>query len=424
MIPNTVTETPLATGKQRVTPGLVSPVGNHLTHGVQLQSTWNLTGKNTLIAGADAWSRKLTTVRTKIIKSEVLNIAGEVIKTNNLVRGETPIPESTFGSAGIFMQDETRFFHDRITLIAGGRMDAIRVDNEQCFDYDYLIVNGVRNDTPPNQRITFRKGSVNSFSWSANTGLLYKLYRDVDLSLGLARSFRAPSLEERFKYIDLGNYVRLGDPELLPESGYSADLGLRIWKPKFNFRIDAFVNHLSNMVVEIPGEFEYTFSTGTSQGTTGTIPALVNANVSKAVLYGFDFGMQYNFYSNFVLFASGAYVRGKDTEANTNLPQIPPLNGRLGMRYTCSGIGSTEFTVVGASRQDKIAVGEKATGGYSRLDVALNSDRIGLGLANLQIFTGIDNITDRRYTNHLATNRGSISVEPGRNIYLRLSLSF
>jgi len=424
MIPNTVMETAITAGIQRVTPELVSPIGDHLTHGAQMQSTWNFTEKNTLIAGVDVWSRKITTERTKIIKAEVINNAGDIVKTNNLIRGETPIPESTFGSAGIFFQNETHLLNEKLTLLIGGRLDNIRVENEEGSDIDYLIVNGVRNDTPPNQRITFEKGSENSISWSANAGMLYKLYKDVDLSLNLARSFRAPSLEERFKYIDLGNYVRLGDPDLHPESAYSADLGLRIWKPKFNFQIDAFVNRISNMIVETPGEFVYTLNTGTSEGKTDTIPALINANVSKALLYGVDFGLQYNIYSDLVLLASGAYVRGKDTEADANLPQIPPLNGRLGMRYTYPKIGSAQITIVGATRQDKSSDDEKETGGYTHLDMAMSSSNISLGQTKLQIFAGIDNITDRSYTNHLATNRGGISVEPGRNIYLRLSLSF
>jgi len=178
------------------------------------------------------------------------------------------------------------------------------------------------------------------------------------------------------------------------------------------------------MIVETPGEFVYTLITGASQGATDTIPALVNANVSKAFLYGFDFGLQYNVYSDFVLFASGAYVRGKDTETDDNLPQIPPLNGRLCLRYTYPKIGSAEITIVGAVRQDKTSDDENETGGYTRYDLAMSYSRISLGATILKIFVGIDNITDRSYTNHLATNRGGISVEPGRNIYLRLSLSF
>lgn len=424
MIPNTVTLTPTSTGFQRITPDLVSPVGNHFTQGGKLNSTWNLSGKNTLIAGLDVWSRDLYTERQKIIKVEILNAAGDVVKTNSLVRGETPIPASSFTSAGIFLQDETRLFDDMMTLIVGGRMDQIRVKNEQGVDIDYLITNGVRNDTPPNQKITFEKGNNINISWSANAGMLYKLYKDTDLSFNIARSFRAPSLEELFKYIDLGNYVRLGNPDLKPESGYSADLGLRIWKKKLNFQANLFANRILNLIVETPGEFIYTWNTGASEGLTDTLPALVNTNVSKAFLYGFDFGFQYNFYSGFVLVGTGSYVRGRDTEAGTDLPQIPPLSGRLGIRYTYNRIGSAEMTVVGAAGQDKVAEGEKETGGYTRLDLSLSSTRISMGPATLQLFAGIDNITDRSYTSHLSTNRGSISVEPGRNIYLRMSLTF
>ncbi|NMC37575.1 MAG: TonB-dependent receptor [Bacteroidales bacterium] len=424
MIPNTVTLTPTSTGFQRITPGLVTPVGNHFTRGGKLQSTWDLSERNTLITGLDIWSRNLYTERQKDIKVEILNTAGDVVRTNSLVRGETPIPESSFTSAGVFVQDETHFFDDRMTLIVGGRMDQIMVKNEQGVDIDYLITNGVRNDTPPNQRITFEEGRNRNISWSANAGILYNLFKDTDLSFNIARSFRAPSLEELFKYIDLGNYVRLGNTDLKPESGYSSDLGLRIWKRKLNFQANIFANRILNLIVETPGEFIYTWNTGASEGLTDTLPALVNTNVSKAFLYGFDFGFQYNFYSGFVLVGTGSYVRGKDTEAGANLPQIPPFSGRLGIRYTYNKVGSAEITVVGAAGQDKVAEGEKETGGYTRLDLSLSSTRISLGPASLQLFAGIDNITDRSYTNHLSTNRGSISVEPGRNIYLRMSLAF
>ncbi len=424
MVPNTVTETKIPAGTQRVTPELVVPIGNHLTHGGQLQTTWTPGEKNTLIAGMDIWSRTMRTDRTKYIKNEVVSPAGNVVKTINLVRGETPIPKSSFSSGGIFVQDEARLLNNRLTLITGGRVDGILVENEAGTDIDYLIIDGVRNDTPPNQRITFPAGKNNTLSWSANGGILYKAAKETDLTLNLARSFRAPSLEELFKYIDLGNYVSLGDPELKPENGASADVGLRIWKPRFNLQMNGFVNRIGNLVVETPGEFIYTLNTGPLEGTQDTLPALIYDNVSKALLYGADFGMQYNAWPNVVVVASGSYVRGKDLGSETDLPRIPPMNGRLGVRYTQPKYGSAELTMVSAARQEKIAAGEKATGGYTRFDLAFSSSRIHLGETRLQLFAGVDNLTDKSYTNHLATNRGGISVEPGRNIYLRLNLAF
>nr|MBP7505816.1 TonB-dependent receptor [Prolixibacteraceae bacterium] len=101
-----------------------------------------------------------------------------------------------------------------------------------------------------------------------------------------------------------------------------------------------------------------------------------------------------------------------------------PLHGRMGVRYTLPRAGSAEMTLVGAARQDKIAEGEKETAGYTRLDIAVSSIPLRVGSARLQLFAGVDNLTDRSYTNHLATNRGSISAEPGRNLYLRLNLAF
>ena len=87
------------------------------------------------------------------------------------------------------------------------------------------------------------------------------------------------------------------------------------------------------------------------------------------------------------------------------------MNGRAGLRYTYSGLGSVEFSVFGAATQDKIAEGEKETPGYYRLDAALNTKAFDLRFMKLQLFAGIDNITNNRYTNHLSTNRGDISVE-------------
>ncbi|HBE40180.1 MAG TPA: hypothetical protein DDW27_03085 [Bacteroidales bacterium] len=424
MIPNTFTEARLPNGNlQRTTPELFTPTGKHLTNGGQVQSTWNLSARNTLIAGVDVWSRKLTTERIKYITVEVLNPVGDVIKTNNIIRGETPTPESSFSSAGLFVENETKLAGDKLTLITGGRLDGVSIKNKDNYDVDYLIINDVENNFP-DRRLTFEEGSESSISWSANAGLLYNLTGNTDLTLNLARSFRAPSLEERFKYIDLGNFVRLGDPSLDPESGFSIDLGVRKWNRNLNFQAGVFVNSLKNMIVETPGEFIYKAFTGTSDYKSDTLPALINSNVSRALLYGFDYKFEYNFYNNFVLSSTGSYVRGKDPDTGKNLPLIPPLKGRLGIRYSYRRIGSAEFTVTGVAKQSKIAEGEKETDGYIRLDMALGSDKIALGRTGLQIFAGIDNIMDNSYTSHLSTNRGSISVEPGRNIYVRLNLSF
>jgi hemoglobin/transferrin/lactoferrin receptor protein len=416
LTPNISTTTPTSI----TTPELFTPSGEHTTDGAQIQTDWSFSDNNNFIAGVDVWRRKLETSREKYIRMDVLDINGDIAATNNIVRGETPIPESCFGSAGLYLQNEQSFLDDDLKLIVGGRLDGIRIANEQAFDYDYLIMNGTRNDSPPNQRITFDENEEYKLSWSANLGILYALTDDMDLSVNTGRSFRAPSLEESFKYIDLGSKVRLGDPNLDPEKGYSLDIGMRVWKPKFQFKVNGFVNWLSDMIVEESGEFIYSYTTG----AVDTIPALINANVDEARLYGVDLSFQYNFYKNFVVHGAGSYVRGEDTKNKTDLPLITPANGRVGIRYNMPKYFGVDLGAIGFADQDKVAEGETETKGFARFDLKLNSSVINFDFLKLQFFGGIENIGDRAYTNHLATNRGAISIEPGRNYYIKMKILF
>jgi outer membrane receptor protein involved in Fe transport len=416
LIPNIST----TTATSITTPERFTPSGDHTTDGVQIQSDWSFSESNNFIVGIDVWRRKLETSREKYIRVDVLDSIGDIVTTNNIIRGETPIPESCFGSAGLYLQNEQEFLNDDLKLIVGGRFDGIRITNEQAFDYDYLIMNGTRNDSPPNQRITFEENEEYKLSWSANLGILYALTDDLDFSINAGRSFRAPSLEESFKYIDLGSMVRLGDPNLDPEKGYSLDIGMRVWKPKFQFKVNGFVNWLSDMIVEEQGEFIYSYTTG----AVDTIPALINANVDEARLYGVDLSFQYNLYKSIVVHGAGSYVRGENLKNDTNLPLITPANGRIGIRYHLPKYFGVDLIAIGFADQDKVADGETETKGFARFDFRVNSSLIEIDFAKIQFFGGIENIGDRAYTNHLATNRGAISIEPGRNFYVKMKVLF
>jgi hemoglobin/transferrin/lactoferrin receptor protein len=411
---------PVVTPTRVTTPELFTPVGDHTTDGFQIQTDWSFAANNSFIAGVDAWQRKIVTSREKYIRVDVLNTSGSIVATNNIVRGETPIPEASFGTAGVYFQNEQKMLNNRMKLVLGGRFDGVRIANEQAFDVDYIITNDVRNDNPANQRITFEKNEEYKMSWSANLGALYALTKDMDVSFNAGRSFRAPSLEESFKYIDLGNMVRLGDPDLDPEKGYSMDLGVKIWKPNFHFKINGFVNWLSDMIVEQNGEFIYSLTTG----VVDTVPALINANVDQARLYGIDMNFEYNFYKTFTAFGTGSFVRGQDTKNDKSLPLIPPVNGRLGLRYEIPKYLGIDVVAVGFADQNKVAEGEISTKGFARFDIAVHSALINARIAKFQIYSGIENIFDRAYRNHLATNRGTIDIEPGRNIYIKMKVLF
>ena len=421
MNPNTITEKVLPNGNIQLTkPTLVTPTGTHLTFGGKAQATFSLSKNNTMVAGVDVWRRNITSDRTKHITVTVQDTLGNVIKTNEIERGESPLPKASFTSAGIFVQDEMRLLNNRLNVTVGGRIDGIFVENEECHDVDYIITNGNLNDHPAGQRITFEKGSKQDLSWSANIGAIYKITGKLHLVLNGARSYRSPSLEERFKYIDLTSKVRLGNPDLKSEDGISGDLGVRFWGDKFMVQTSGFVNKINNMVVERDGIFIY----NTTDGATETIPALVLDNVGKAMLYGVDFNCNYNIVNGLSVFANASYIKGLDKSNDSDLPNVPPLKGVLGVSYTYDKVGTVSVEVTGVGEKKHIADYEKPTSAYGRLDIALNSRVMTLGDIGLQFFGGIDNVTDETYTNFFSTNRSDINYEPGRNFYIKGKIIF
>lgn len=389
----------------------ITPSGYHLSNGLQLQTDlveWN---GHALVAGIDAWQRKLTTEREKTV------LQG----TNTVVRGEVPIPESYYKTIGLFVQDEFRPTA-KLKITAGGRFDVVNVQNEEAVDPLYTMLNGVRNDNPPLRRITFEENNVNNYSWSANLGALYRVHSHIDLTASLSRAFRSPSLEERFKYIDLLSTVRIGDPHLSPEKGWFSDAGIRIWYEKFQASGNIFLNSMKDLIVEIPGTYIYNYTD--DPGNFDTIPALINANVDKALLYGYEFVFDYNLYTGFSVTGKGSFIRGIEPERNSDLPQIPPFFGSLSLKYNHPKWFGAEIVCNLTADQDKIAEGESATKGYASYDLRIFSQPIDLKFVRLHAFSGIENFTDRAYINHLATNRGIIRYEPGRNFYLKLRFEF
>ncbi len=389
----------------------ITPNARHYTNGLQFQTNWSLGNRNILISGFDIWQRKIDSRRERYLSIQNLDTSGNVINTINQVVGEKPLPDAKYLSMGYYIQDEFILINDKLQLNLSGRVDQIKISNNEVKNPVYVIVNDVRNNNPPNQIINWNSENDKNFSWSGNLGFLYTLSKDIDITFDAARSFRSPSLEERYQYIDLGSLIRLGNPNLKPEDGYFMNLGLRVWKEKISVKGDLFYNYLKNLVAEVPGIYE-------------NRPARINENIGKAKLYGYDFQIQYNLYDDFVVYGSGAYVRGENVEEGSNLPAIPPLNGKLGFRTSLYDIVNIDLSSTFFASQKYVAAGEFTTPGYVYYNLYLSSNK--LNISNVQIFLngGIENMFNKLYRNHLSTNRGLNTAEPGRNFFLKLNLNW
>ena len=386
----------------------ITPNARHYTNGIQLQTNFIPFSNQILIAGIDAWQRKLDSRRERNLKIEMLDSSGSVIAVNYQTVGERPLPEASYTSLGMFIQDDI-YLNKELKLSIGGRVDRINVSNSAISNPVYVILNGIRNNSPQNQVLYWPSYNAHDISWSGNAGLIYSVNEKTDLTFNFARSFRSPSLEERYQYIDLGNLVKLGDPNLKPEKGYFFDMGLRIWDKIYLVKWNVYLNLLNDLVTQVPGTYE-------------NRPALLETNIGKARLYGSDISLQYNYsWSSFYFNAS--YVMGKDILNDLYLPQIPPLNGILGFKVTQFDY-QLDISANIFAAQRKTAPGEIETPGYAYFNIFIQSPSFNINFADCRILGGIQNLTDKAYRNHLSTNRGFINEEPGRNFYLKLNINW
>ncbi len=388
--------------KMRMTPQEIYPDGYHYVSGARWQNTLNF-GRHTLVAGLEGWRKRMVTDRTKIIMQEILDAgSGEVVAgPNTLVVEETPVPDSEQMPIGLFAEDSFRL-GERTRLVLGGRVDRIHTENEKS----YLT------DSPPSDKLVWDSFSDNDMSWSLVAGAVHSLTRNIDLNLTLARSFRSPTIEERYLYAELGGILTAGDPEIDPEKGSFLEAGLTVQAGPMRFTGAGFVNSITDMVVKMPG------------GDLKGIPVDYQyTNAGEALLRGFEAGVDWVPARSLLLTADVSYIRGTDEKTDTDLPSMPPLKGHLGLRWNPAGDYWIEPVLTLTGNQENVAPGERETAGYGVLDIAAGKSVLKTGAVTHDIVVGVKNATDKLYRDHLTVSRGYELYGMGRSFYISWRVS-
>jgi iron complex outermembrane receptor protein len=109
----------------------------------------------------------------------------------------------------------------------------------------------------------------------------------------------------------------------------------------------------------------------------------------------------------------------------TNLAEIPPLSGSLGLRYDrVSTFGEAELVMAASQQHVDTDVAEQSTPGYSVLNL-----RVGRQIKALRLTFDLDNVFNTLYLGYLSYQRdpfrSTVRVhEPGRNVYANIAYRF
>ncbi len=366
------------------------PGADHKMGGGRFQAVLT-PGRHRVVTGIEGWEKHMVSWRRQYVDGV-------------LTKKDTPVPDSRQRPVGLFAEDAFPLAGGSLDVTLGARYDHIHTENESSRVTDF----------PATDAVMWNAASDNDASVSAVAGAVWHARPHLDLSVSMARSFRSPTIEERYLFADLGGVLTVGDFAIDSEYGTFAELGLTHTGGAVRTDLRAYVNRITDMVVRRPAAPGASFN--------GEPVDYRYGNAGIALLRGFEASADWAALPSVLVTADAAYVRGTDEREGTDLPAIPPARGHLSIRLnTGSGLWVEPVAVIVAG-QGRTAPGEASTDGYALLDIGAGM-RLPSRAINVSLVLSVRNVFDTRYRDHLTVSRGYEQYSMGRSIYTGLAVS-
>jgi len=150
-------------------------------------------------------------------------------------------------------------------------------------------------------------------------GLTKKFGKSVSLFVNLGRAFRLPGLSESFYTGLTGRKYVIGNPDLISESSFNLDWGIKIFSQKFFLGTYLFSYRINDLIERYKNEEgSYTYD-----------------NINRGNIYGGEIEFQFFPFKNFEIFGHFFYYQGRSSANDEPLNDIPSpkmlLGGKLFM---------------------------------------------------------------------------------------------
>ncbi len=378
------------------------------------------------------------------------------------------IPNSNSVDTGLFLEGFVPITND-LKFKSGTRMDYVRTSSNPRLITGNVDLFGGSGDSG----LGFNRGTLDPAIYSFNQNqtdldreflllagfatLEYSISKELQVFAQYGYAERAPTLTELYSagpfvgVLQQGTSRLIGDPSLSKERTNQFDVGVRYDSEYFRAGARGFYSFINNYITYDANRI-----------SNGGLSQVVFTNTNLATLAGTEFYLQADVNRWLSPFATLSYVQGIDqthvdrrrnpglassrrrdpaTRAFATdtepLPQIPPLETRLGFRIHGTDPQpkwQIELSTRIVSGQNSVAssLGELATPGFTTVDLR------GFWQAreNLLFTAGVENIGDRLYREHLdpissnvlrATTRNTtvpVLFRPGFNFFFNTQLTY
>ncbi len=295
--------------------------------------------------------------------------------------------------------------YDKFLFEGGARYDLNKIETQEM--------------GTPGEEAYFQKLDRDYNTFNGAIGGSYFPTSNWIIKVNFATGFRAPDLSEiASNGVHEGTtmYER-GDPNLVSEQNYQADLGVTYVANSVKISVSAFNNHVNNFIYLMP----------TNQKTPDGINTYYDFVQDDANLTGGEASIEVKPTKCVNLNASYSTVIGKKTD-DTYLPFMPADKIIAEIKFFLSDFSSFKGTFLNVRlrsylKQNRNADNETPTPGYSLYDAGIGSS-INWGSVPLKITINVTNIFDKVYINHLSLLKPLGIYDMGRNISLSVNVPF
>jgi iron complex outermembrane receptor protein len=234
----------------------------------------------------------------------------------------------------------------------------------------------------------------------------------------VSSGFRAPNTSELLsngKHEGTNRY-EIGNKSLVSENAIQIDLAYELENEHFSLFINPFTNFIDNYIYLLPLD-----------------SIIENAPVfqyvqSKARLVGGEVSLHYHPHKIHWLHIESSFsTLFAQDDSGQDLPLIPAtnINSRLKAELNTSGIHDTEVFLQHIYRfhQNKTAPFESVTSSYHLVNLGFSTS-FDLGTIPVSFNTGIKNLFNTQYIDHLSRLKPMGIPNQGRNFYVGLQFGF
>jgi iron complex outermembrane recepter protein len=316
------------------------------------------------------------------------------------------LPEFKRNTAGIYTIHKLKI-NNKWMIQAGIRGDINKMHIEESLNPNPLLADSIFNES---MNLSFP-------GLSFSCGLVYSNKKNMILKFHLGKSYRTPAVYELSSYGIHRHNLRFekGNSHLNPEVAYQADI-VAEYKTKNTFvSFSPFISYFTNYIYLTPTP---DFALGTFTGQ------IYEYRQNTSLQYGSELMLQAQVFRNFNTACAFEFVYAMNHETYQALPYTPPASAIPEVYYiTAKKDFRIGIEAVCVAPQNVIAINENSTPGYVIYNLR-SGKTMKIGKQEISVLFSIQNMTNKKYLNHLSYYRRLQIPEPGRNFILTVKIPF